>query len=232
MKRTKEALRLRELAKFKERYDFTLDSRQLGLVLFSALVAGALIFVLGMSVGRQWEKRAHAEKAATDTMKVVSIDTPAPDQVVPAAPPVSPPDESASSGSSKEEKNNTTDDAAVKDTEKPPEQETMKPEDMTFPQVLTGKAKPKLPPPKQPAPAARKGAYTVQVGAYRDKAAADALAAKLKKRGYSSGVQSTKGSGGKIYKVHVGNFKSKDDAKRMADRLASREKLKPYVTTY
>jgi len=222
---------LREPTRFKERYDFTLDSRQLGLVLFSAVVAGALIFVLGMSVGKQWEKKAHAEKGMNDTVKIVSVDSPAPEQTIPAAPPVAPPDESTSSAKS-ETKNLQADDVAVTNSDGPPEQETMKPEDMTFPHVLTGTAKPKLPPPKPSVNTAKKVDYTVQVGAFKDKSTANSLAAKLKKKGYSSGVQATKGSRGRIYKVHVGRFKSKDDARRMADRLASNERLKTYVTVY
>jgi len=229
---------LRELTRLKERYDFTLDSRQLGIVMFSAIVAGALIFVLGMSVGKQWEKKAHAEKGMPDAVKIVSVDKPAPEQTIPAAPPVAPPDESTSSSKSEESKNLPADDAAVANSDGPPEQETMRPEDMTFPHVLTGTAKPKLPPPKPSAKTAKTAktangvAFTVQVGAFKDKSTANSLAAKLKKKGYSSGVQTTKGAGGSIYKVHVGSFKSKDDAHRMADRLASKERLKTFVTVY
>lgn len=220
---------MRDIGRVKERYDFTLDSRQMGLVLFAGLVAAALLFVLGMSVGRQWERKLHAGRDRAAAPAGTTAQAAPAGEVVPAAPPVSP-------------------SPAVTRAEVPdagesgkPSPEPMKPEDLTFPKVLTsggGQPAPAVKaarpaPAKTAKPAKAQGAFTVQVGAFKDRAAADGLAAKLGKKGYDSGVYPPGGSkAAGIYKVHVGSFETRDDAQKTADRLTRSEKLKTYVTSY
>jgi hypothetical protein len=48
---------LKELGKLKDSYDFSFDARKLGLVLLGAFSVAALVFVLGVSVGIQWERK-------------------------------------------------------------------------------------------------------------------------------------------------------------------------------
>jgi len=54
---------LGDIGKIREHYDFSFDGRKLGLILFSVFAAASLIFVLGLSVGIQWEKKRSAKDA-------------------------------------------------------------------------------------------------------------------------------------------------------------------------
>ena len=73
--------------------------------------------------------------------------------------------------------------------------------------------------------------YTVQVAAFREKVHADALIEELKDKGYSAYLQVgeiKKGEG--WYRVRVGAFQYKEEAKREAENLLGQETLPPYIT--
>lgn len=63
--------------------------------------------------------------------------------------------------------------------------------------------------------------YTIQVGAMKDKIMADAMAAKLKKAGYS--VYITPPGRSAYYKVRLGTFRNRDDARKEAARIGKNE---------
>ena len=60
--------------------------------------------------------------------------------------------------------------------------------------------------------------YRVQVGAYKNKANAEAMAAKLKADGFSTYLVEIDG----LYKVQVGAYKIEDNAESMADKLEAK----------
>jgi hypothetical protein len=64
-------------------------------------------------------------------------------------------------------------------------------------------------------PAVPKAAYTVQVGAYPTRAAAERLRARLAKEGFTARIVSAT----KIFRVRVGRFPAKSDAERAAAKL-------------
>jgi serine-type D-Ala-D-Ala carboxypeptidase (penicillin-binding protein 5/6) len=94
--------------------------------------------------------------------------------------------------------------------------------------------------PPEPKPPAQKSvgvrggntsAYTVQVGAFREKRMAETLLQRLRQRGYLasmaiSGMRTTK-----FYRVRVGEFDTQADAQRLVGRLKSQLGLKAVVTT-
>ncbi len=206
---------MKELGKIKERYEFSFDARQLGLYLFAAAAIAALFFVLGMSVGVQWERKKGVEAKKPDAPAYVPAAKPVSEApVVPAAPPV----------------------ASLVTSVTPPQ--AAKPaagdapsQSLTFPKVLTSNTRKTAPmtPEKKTDGSSRN--YTVQVGAYNEKAAARECADRLKKKGYDARVDVIKGAkGAYTYKVRVGSFGTRDEAKTSAGRLAAGEKLSPYVT--
>lgn len=68
--------------------------------------------------------------------------------------------------------------------------------------------------------------YTIQVGAMKDKALADEMASKLKKNKYSAYVVSLESPGkGLLYKVRLGTFPSKEDAREEAAKIKNNEGL-------
>jgi len=227
---------VKELGKLKERYDFSFDARQLGLYLFAASVILALAFVLGMSVGVQWERKKAAVTASQPAPAKAPAPAPKPEvPVVPVAPPVAPPVTVPDTPPVAEPaaQPEPPAPATARPGKKPPvtvEKPAKQADSLTFPKVLTSNTKKTAPmtPEKKKAGAS---AYTVQVGAYNEKGAAQEFANKLKKKGYDARVETiTGGKGGYVYKVRVGNYDTRDEAKAAAGKLESAEKLAPYVT--
>ncbi|MGA2191795.1 MAG: SPOR domain-containing protein [Nitrospirota bacterium] len=221
---------MKEIDRIKERYEFSFDVRQLGLILFGVFAIAALVFVLGISVGIQWELRK-APEMKTVTASAGLEKKPVP--VVPAAPPVYTPVTTAKPEPVK----------ADEKTQKPEKgqkapriiNKEQEPADLTFPKVLNSSSRkpaplvPEKPDKKEQKPGAA-GRYTVQVGAYADKAAAQARADRLKGSGIDARVYTAEGKKGKYnYKVHVGLFDTKDKASAMAKKLGATEKPAPFV---
>jgi len=104
---------------------------------------------------------------------------------------------------------------------------------------VTVAAVPRPAPPK-PAPAATvkpvkgpggpvvaSGNFTIQVGAFKDKASADSIVARLKNKGFAAYVVSPEGEG--LFNVRVGNFAARADAERVQGKLRDEEKYKPFI---
>ncbi len=96
--------------------------------------------------------------------------------------------------------------------------------------AATPKSTPKPTPRTTPSP--RKAAatpvprLTIQVGAFKDRAAADAIVKRLKGKGYSAYlVPVTEG----LYNVRVGSFTDREDAERIVAKLETQEKFKPFI---
>ena len=80
-------------------------------------------------------------------------------------------------------------------------------------------------PQKSPAatPLAR---LTIQVGAFKERAAAEAIVKRLKGKGYSAYlVPASEG----LFNVRVGSFTDREDAERVLAKLESQEKFKPFI---
>ncbi|HUK55688.1 MAG TPA: SPOR domain-containing protein [Nitrospiria bacterium] len=74
------------------------------------------------------------------------------------------------------------------------------------------------------------GGYTVQVAAIRDRATAQALADRLRRKGYPAFVLSyVIPKRGTWYRVRVGHFKQREAAREMTRRLSRQERLTVYV---
>ena len=95
--------------------------------------------------------------------------------------------------------------------------------------------KPPAPKPVVQKPAGVRGgtasAFTVQVGAFRNKEAAETLRQKLRKRGYSAYVTTVGTRAARLFKVRIGEFDSQGEAKRFVGRLKSQMGLKALVAT-
>jgi D-alanyl-D-alanine carboxypeptidase (penicillin-binding protein 5/6) len=69
--------------------------------------------------------------------------------------------------------------------------------------------------------AANGAAYTVQVGAFRQRKLAELLRQKLRKHGYSAYVTTSGGRAGRWYRVRIGEFETSTEARRLIGRLKS-----------
>jgi cell division septation protein DedD len=94
---------------------------------------------------------------------------------------------------------------------------------------------PAVPAPKPAAKAVAPGksipppSFTIQVGAFKDKATADALVTKLKAKGYAAYAMTPDGPDGGLFNVRVGSYPARADAERVQAKLRDQEKYKPYI---
>ena len=80
-------------------------------------------------------------------------------------------------------------------------------------------------------PARVPGGWAVQVAAVRQRAEADAIAARLVKKGYDAYVVAPAGGGAApMYRVRVGSYQDRGEAEQMMRRLAEQERFKPWLT--
>jgi cell division septation protein DedD len=71
--------------------------------------------------------------------------------------------------------------------------------------------------------------YAVQVAALNIRSEADAVAKRLTSKGYAAYVQ-VPSSGGEVFRVRVGTFRTRRDAETVAARLQKEERITPWVT--
>jgi D-alanyl-D-alanine carboxypeptidase (penicillin-binding protein 5/6) len=74
-------------------------------------------------------------------------------------------------------------------------------------------------------------AFTVQVGAFREKHMAETLRQKLRHRGYSAYVITSGARAARWYRVRVGEFDSQGEAKRLVGRIKSQLGLEALVAS-
>ena len=69
----------------------------------------------------------------------------------------------------------------------------------------------------------------MKVVAYRTKAQADRMAARLSAKGYAAYVVPVTGKGTALYSVRVGKFATRQEAEAAKRRLEKEEQLKPSI---
>ena len=73
--------------------------------------------------------------------------------------------------------------------------------------------------------------YTIQVGAYKTEANAKQVAGNLLKKGYRAHINSDLKDGAPLFKVHIEEFSDKKEARKLAEKLTTKENLSSFVTT-
>jgi len=71
--------------------------------------------------------------------------------------------------------------------------------------------------------------FTVQVGAFKDKATADSVVTRLKGKGFAAYVMSPGATEGGLFVVRVGSYPQRTDAERVETKLRDQEKFRPYI---
>jgi cell division protein FtsN len=93
------------------------------------------------------------------------------------------------------------------------------------PSTGTAAPEPGIVSPKNPSPG-----YTVQIASIRDRATAEALANRLRRKGYPAFIlPHVVPKRGTWYRVRVGHFKQREAALEMTQRLSGQERLMAYV---
>jgi rare lipoprotein A len=73
------------------------------------------------------------------------------------------------------------------------------------------------------------GFFTVQIGAFRDRANAERLRDRLSSSYSPVAIQSFESPNGSYYRVHVGKVSGEDAAKKLGEQLHQREGVKPLI---
>ena len=73
--------------------------------------------------------------------------------------------------------------------------------------------------------------YTIQVGAYKTEANAKQVVGNLLKKGYRAHINSDLKDGAPLFKVHIEEFSDKNEARKLAEKLTTKENLSSFVTT-
>jgi len=70
------------------------------------------------------------------------------------------------------------------------------------------------------------GRLTIQVGAFKERGAAEAIVKRLKGKGYSAYLVPVSEG---LFNVRVGSFTDREDAERVLAKLETQEKFKPFI---
>ena len=132
-----------------------------------------------------------------------AVPAPTPKATTPSANPTPPPARSPSPAAR----------AAEKATPKPTPKPTVAPK--ATPQPKTQKAS-----------ATPINRLTIQVGAFKERAAAEAIVKRLKGKGYSAYLVPVSEG---LFNVRVGSFTDREDAERVLAKLETQEKFKPFI---
>jgi DedD protein len=178
----------------KEKLAVTLDGRQIASVVVGALVILAVVFVLGLNVGRQiGARQAEASRAGSlEALDKAPRGAPVPEtsltfhrDLTGAKPEARPPPAAAPQATP----------AAPAPAAQPPP-------------PVQAEASP--PPAAGPADEPPAGAFTIQLGATSDRGEADRIAAKYE--AYRPRVEAAEVSGKRVYRVRVGSFETREAA--------------------
>jgi cell division septation protein DedD len=223
-------------------HEIQLSGKQLVFLFMATTVVSVVIFLCGVLVGRG--VRGDTVRAAAATPPASSGAGPTPTKV--EEPPPAPADGAAAgpltyqkrldSATPVQERLKAPEPAATATASKPVVEPAPAATD------VAPAPKPAVPPPTvaspPPAPtvaspppaAAKAGVWAVQVVALTDRAAASAVVARLKAKGYPVFLVSPQ-SGAPVqnYKVQVGKFEDRAEAEQVAGRLKKEEQFQPWI---
>lgn len=224
---------MRDVHKLKEKYELSLDTRQIMSLTLVGLIALGGVFVLGVAVG----KKLQADDKVTQPVDLLTqLDA-------------------------KSEPKLTYQDELTKETPRPPKPAPAPPPEPVKPAEVVEAPKPPPPTPPElkeepvptrtappaehdagdlkaaiaraqlPVEATPDGSWTLQLSAYQDKAEADRFASDLRGKGYAPYVVEAQVAGkGTWYRVRMGRFPSKDAAGRYLTDFQRETQISAFVT--
>ncbi len=221
--------------------EFQLNGKQLVFLFMASTIVAVVIFLCGVMVGRG----VSAAQAAVVTNSTVEGDPtagafPEPAPAAPSLAPADVPPDTPGDNPELSYPGSLTADKPKVDLE--PARAPAKPPAPRTTTVVNAAAPvppvaPKSTPTPAPAAAARAtervadvepagAGFVVQVVATPRRAEADAINARLQKKGYPAYVTPA----GRVFRVRVGKYKDRAEATRVSKRLQTEERFKPWVT--
>lgn len=203
-------------------YNIPVSSKQLIVYFVFLVIALSAAFLAGVMVGRNVD--SSPEPTARDIQ----------DPGLPEEPAASPTPDALTYGSTlqgdKVEGLSTPEPVrAPTPAAKPPEKTAPRPTPRATPRpAATPRATPKsaAAPKSTKAPAAPLNRLTIQVGAFKERTAAESIVKRLKGKGYSAYLVPVSEG---LFNVRVGSFTDREDAERVLAKLETQEKFKPFI---
>jgi DedD protein len=195
-------------------HEIQLSGKQLVFLFMATTVVSVVIFLLGVVVGRRVPAEMLIADATGTTLEAVAPDgTPVAADVPPAAGEAPPPVPQEADQFSYHERLQQSAPAPVEETAPAvPEPASVEPA-------------------AEPAPPPAASGWVVQIGAYRDRATADRIAATLKRQQFPAFVLApTAGSPTATFRVRVGPYSERREAENIAGRLQREHQYNPFVT--
>jgi cell division septation protein DedD len=236
--RIEETERVRDDRRIKERYELSLDNRQIATFFIAGIIVVGTVFVLGVVVGKKLAGGRGGSSAA-DLLSALDEKAAAMEQAKPLAPPPPEPrltfqDEltkKPATGPAKEVPFAREDAPEAKGAAAPgeagpiPEPPKPDPSREKLKQVIARVEKAPL----EHAPTA--SSFTLQLSASQVREDADRFAAKLRERGYQPYiVEADVKDRGRWYRVRMGRFPTKEAALKYLDDFRRETQLQAFVT--
>jgi len=224
---------MRNIRRIREKFEFSLDGRQVSLLFFLIILLIGLSFSIGVMYGKGLRKIEKPEISVKEEQPPAVVVEPA--QPAPESQPGSVVKEESSG------KEYTFYDALTKETPPPgieggtkeqsgvviPPPEEKKPvEEKVMPEQKT----PEAPPVSSEVSAMSKGEYAIQVVAYNDREKARSMVKKLKSRGFNAFVEEGRAGGKRVFRVKIGYYKTRDDAEKAVKELKKKEGITGFIT--
>ncbi len=225
---------MRDAHRLKEKYEVSLDNRQVFFLFFGGAVAACLVFVVGVMVGKRLEARKMKKaRPAADELALIDRDAKATQTRLTFHDELIKPDSRARKdvppevlewrhmGQVRETKANVV---AMNDAAKPAARKDR------LDGAARGRASASAPAPAANRRPAQKR-YTLQAGAYKSKAEADQMLKKLQSEGYRPYIVAANlKRKGVWYRVRVGSFDSWQQALHAKQKFEEKINMTAYVS--
>lgn len=232
---------MRNMRRISEKFEFSLDGRQISLFFFLIVLLIGLSFSVGVMYGRGLRKIEKPKLVAQQEKpeEVLSESEQAPNVQQP------PSNQTGSTEAGKTDNytfyesltKETPPPGIVPGTEKqkevivPPPVEEPKIAQETIPPAETKKDEKKEKKEfEKVIKSSGKGEYSIQVVAYNDRDKARTMVKRLKSKGFSAFVEEGKSGGKKVFRVKIGYYNTRDDAEKIARELKRKEGLTGFIT--
>lgn len=222
--------------------EIQLSGKQLVFLFMAVTVVSVVIFLCGVLVGRGVQDRAAAAAADTSTVPIEEpADPTAPGAPAPTAPPSDPTVTPNLGFQGRLESDAPVPETLAKPGETPAPPPPTKSAPRATPESQTPVTPAAAPAAATPAPAKpaapnpafvepRGDGFAIQVAALSGRAEAEAVAARLKAKGYAAFVLTSLPGQPSGFKVRVGKFKARAEAEKVATKLEREEQFKPWIT--
>ena len=226
---------MRDSHRMKEKYDLSLDSRQVVSLLAAGIVVLGAVFTLGVLVGQKLAGSQRTDRAP-DLLSALDQKSAALERAR-AAPALTFQEElTADAGNPQAAAKAKPEAVAKAEAPKPAEK---KPETSPKP-ADAGASATRTVPPATPAPASAKlasgavpgGAFTLQLGASPNREDAERMVSRLREKGYAPYITTAEVPGkGTYYRVRMGSFATREVATRYLEDFKRETKTEAFVAS-